>query len=372
MRALTLSRDAVRAWIDGDPERSASMLDTELARGRGDVTAELVVLTSSALLRALSGWLTRARADLAAAERRLHAVGRPAFVPQWEQAALACEWAAGDWTAAEERSARLAEAPPVPAHITLSLRVELLRQGGRREAAERAASRLAGQPPSPFAAWALAGLDRRPATAVKRLREAAGSQRRGLLPLLLSRLAETAWTIGDERSTARAHADLRGLDRDDPVARVAGGLAGAYAAGAAGPARAAQETAEFWGLAPLAAECLTARGRLEGDRAATLRAARDRWQEIGAHGRVRELAAILDEPAPDDDTADRLTPRERELAALVEAGLTNREIAAAMRLSVKTVEAYLTRLYAKTDCESRLQLALAVSHGRIPVNGPAR
>jgi DNA-binding CsgD family transcriptional regulator len=370
-RALASSRAATRVWMHGDLDRSAQMLDRQLGDARDDMRAELVVLISSALLQALSGRLARAREDLAAAERRLRALGKPAFVPQWEQAALACDWAAGDWTAAEERSARLAAMPPVPATITLSLRVELLRQSGQREAAEQAAPQLAAQPPSPLAAWALAGLDRRPATALKRLREAAGSGRGGMLPLLLHRMAETAWTVGDERAAAKAHADLRRLDRDDPMARVADGLAGAYATGAAELARTAQEAAEFWGLAALATECLTARGRLGDAPARTLRAARDRWQEIGAHDRVGELAARLNEPAPAGAVPARLTPRERELAALVQAGHTNREIAAAMHLSVKTIEAYLTRVYTKTECSSRLELAVAVSQGHIAVDGPA-
>jgi len=370
MRAAALSTAALRAWAQGDPERAAAMLDGLLGDAHGDMPAELVALTSSALVRALSGRLGRARQDLAAAEYRLRTLGPPAFVSQWEQAALVCDWAAGDWMAAEARSARLAPMPPVPAAITLGLRVELLRQSGRREAAEQVAQKLAGHPLWPMAAWALAGLDRSSATALDRLRAATRSERRGGLPLVLHRMVEIAWTAGDEATTAQAYADLRRLDRDDPMARVLEGLAEAYATCSAGPARTAQVIAESEGLAALAAECLTARGRL-GDRPdRTLRTARDRWQAIGARLHVHEHAALLDEPVPADDAPPRLTPRERELVGLVQAGRTNRDIAAAMHLSVKTVEAYLTRVYAKTACTSRLELALAATRGHIPMVAP--
>jgi DNA-binding CsgD family transcriptional regulator len=62
-----------------------------------------------------------------------------------------------------------------------------------------------------------------------------------------------------------------------------------------------------------------------------------------------------------------LSETERCLARLVADGLTNREIAVTMHYSVKTVEVYLTRLYAKTECRSRLELARAVDRGDITV-----
>jgi DNA-binding NarL/FixJ family response regulator len=60
-----------------------------------------------------------------------------------------------------------------------------------------------------------------------------------------------------------------------------------------------------------------------------------------------------------------LTDTEVRLAHLVHDGLTNREIANVLIVSPKTVEVYLSRLFAKTGCESRVDLAVAVSEGRI-------
>ena len=56
-------------------------------------------------------------------------------------------------------------------------------------------------------------------------------------------------------------------------------------------------------------------------------------------------------------TDSSLTATERQIAHLAAAGLTNREIAAQAFLSVKTVEATLTRVYRKLGVRSRIALA---------------
>jgi two-component system nitrate/nitrite response regulator NarL len=59
-----------------------------------------------------------------------------------------------------------------------------------------------------------------------------------------------------------------------------------------------------------------------------------------------------------------LTPRERETLALLTKGLSNKEIAARLSLSVRTVEGHLNRLYDKLDVHTRTEAALfAVEHG---------
>jgi DNA-binding CsgD family transcriptional regulator len=76
-----------------------------------------------------------------------------------------------------------------------------------------------------------------------------------------------------------------------------------------------------------------------------LRAAR--WEELAQAQRQRL--------APGQD--DSLTPTEQRVAELVAAGRTNTEIAAALFISVKTVEANLTRIYRKLDLRGRVELA---------------
>jgi DNA-binding CsgD family transcriptional regulator len=72
-----------------------------------------------------------------------------------------------------------------------------------------------------------------------------------------------------------------------------------------------------------------------------------RWQALAQAQRARL--------APGHD--DSLTPTERRIADLVSAGQTNSEIAATLYISVKTVEANLTRIYRKLGLRSRIDLA---------------
>jgi DNA-binding NarL/FixJ family response regulator len=57
------------------------------------------------------------------------------------------------------------------------------------------------------------------------------------------------------------------------------------------------------------------------------------------------------------DGTGPLTAREREIAALVAAGRTNREIASQLVLSTRTIEAHLRNIYAKLEVRSRVELA---------------
>jgi DNA-binding CsgD family transcriptional regulator len=52
-----------------------------------------------------------------------------------------------------------------------------------------------------------------------------------------------------------------------------------------------------------------------------------------------------------------VTATERRLTELVAEGLSNKEIAAALFVTPKTVETKLSRIYAKLGISSRLQLA---------------
>lgn len=56
----------------------------------------------------------------------------------------------------------------------------------------------------------------------------------------------------------------------------------------------------------------------------------------------------------------RLTEREREVAVAVGRGLSNAEIAGELYLSVPTVKAHISRLFAKLEVENRVQIAICV------------
>jgi DNA-binding NarL/FixJ family response regulator len=96
--------------------------------------------------------------------------------------------------------------------------------------------------------------------------------------------------------------------------------------------------------------------------AALLESAAARFRRLGARPWLerceRELAACGLTPVKrsTSDARDELTPQERLVANLAAAGLTNREIAAELVLSAKTVEFHLSRIYRKLGVRSRSQL----------------
>ncbi|MFO0119761.1 MAG: response regulator transcription factor [Cyanobium sp.] len=56
--------------------------------------------------------------------------------------------------------------------------------------------------------------------------------------------------------------------------------------------------------------------------------------------------------------APGIRPAEQRVLAVLRSGASNREIAAALYLSVRTVESHISSLLAKTGCRNRTQLVL--------------
>ncbi|WP_256107375.1 LuxR family transcriptional regulator [Streptomyces sp. ODS05-4] len=118
--------------------------------------------------------------------------------------------------------------------------------------------------------------------------------------------------------------------------------------------------------------CLLALARVERRRrrrsaaAAALQAAAAVFERAGAApwlGLTADRPGPLDGPAPEPSGAGALavlTEAELTLAHLVGEGASNQEAAARLYVSVKTVEARLTRIYQKLDVRSRAQLASAL------------
>jgi DNA-binding NarL/FixJ family response regulator len=53
-----------------------------------------------------------------------------------------------------------------------------------------------------------------------------------------------------------------------------------------------------------------------------------------------------------------ISPAEQRVLAVLRSGASNRDIAAALYLSVRTVESHISSLLAKTGCRNRTQLVL--------------
>jgi DNA-binding NarL/FixJ family response regulator len=79
------------------------------------------------------------------------------------------------------------------------------------------------------------------------------------------------------------------------------------------------------------------------------------------------VATHTDGPPPEPTPGFTFTTREREVLALVGAGLSNGEIAGRLRLGVTTVKTHIASLMAKTGASNRVRLAvLAVRSGIEP------
>jgi DNA-binding CsgD family transcriptional regulator len=117
---------------------------------------------------------------------------------------------------------------------------------------------------------------------------------------------------------------------------------------------------------------LLARGRIlrrmreKTSAAAVLRDARDRFLRLGAQPWVEAAERELSRVGLRRRSPNELTSTELEIARLAALGLSNREMAEAAFVSPKTIEANLTRIYAKLEIRSRAELGawMARQEGR--------
>jgi DNA-binding NarL/FixJ family response regulator len=285
---------------------------------------------------------------------------------------------AGDWARAEavlsEALARRGDRRRGQGHVVpLAVLAELRLRQGRSEEAARL---LAGLDEEPAALAALVHLHlQRGETTVARA--------------VLDRAAEG----GDEADVVLLRGELALADEDldaaeaaaDRLRAVAAGQAradmAAHAALLAGRAAAARGDGEAATreLQDAAAAFATLRYPLEEAQSrlalarvqaaggsplalATARTARDALERLGARGGADEAAALLRDLGAAGRTAvrgerDELTAREREVLALVTAGLSNLEIAGRLVIAPKTAEHHVSRVLAKLGVRSRAEAA---------------
>ncbi len=94
-----------------------------------------------------------------------------------------------------------------------------------------------------------------------------------------------------------------------------------------------------------------------------LESAHATFARLGAEVLRDRAAAELARIQPAQAEPGELTPTERRIAAMAAAGRTNREVAAALSLSAKTIEANLARVYRKLQIRSRAELGSRMSTG---------
>lgn len=105
----------------------------------------------------------------------------------------------------------------------------------------------------------------------------------------------------------------------------------------------------------------------------------DKVQEGEVWAGRKTIGALLDEyqsasDLPREHTVNaadlqRLTSRERQILRLLSDGLSNKEIASALNVSVSTIKAHLTKVFRKLGQPDRVRLALAAT-GSLPGGEP--
>src|SRR5690606_13495793 len=182
-------------------------------------------------------------------------------------------------------------------------------------------------------------------------------------------------TLADERGSASARARLRAARGrleaargDLEAARMAFGEALELLEGL--PLRYDRARIEF-----VHGQVLRRAGkRKEADE--VFRSARETFAALGAATYVERCdretkAGGVRAPRADRDPGE-LTPQEQAVSRLVAQGMTNREVAAELYLSTKTVQFHLTRVYGKPGVRSRAALAAWLGGPHGPPGRPGR
>jgi DNA-binding CsgD family transcriptional regulator len=120
----------------------------------------------------------------------------------------------------------------------------------------------------------------------------------------------------------------------------------------------------------LAQGAIERRAKQKAEARAALRRAEAIFAELGARLWLERARRDLARTGLTRSLDRELTPTERRVAELAAAGSQNKEIAGALFVSVKTVEANLSRVYAKLGIRSRVELAAGLARRRQPEPGP--
>jgi DNA-binding CsgD family transcriptional regulator len=280
----------------------------------------------------------------------------------------------GEWTAALAEASRACEPPAdgvdePPAEAAFYQQGEVFRLRGELDAAERAylsASR-AGAEAQPGLAllWLARGRARAAAAAIGRALDET------VEPLARARLLPTQVEIllaGRDLEGARAAcAELAAIAArfpTDVLRATAAHAQGSVELAAGSPREAlillrrawqAWETLEVPHAAARAREALGLACRALGDRAGgrmELEAARATYQALGARPDVARVEGLLANRSAGGLYG--LTRREVQVLRLVAAGRSNKEVAGALSLSVKTVERHVGNILTKLDVPSRV------------------
>ena len=190
---------------------------------------------------------------------------------------------------------------------------------------------------------------------------------------------EAADSIARGAEQSAAQIDLRLPTALAARTRAAVQLAGGDPLGAARAAEDSVAAAAAIGATLQVAYSLTTLGRAlaaAGDRNAAVRALREAERTLDACGSVRmreearrelrRLGARIEVrgPAAGDSGVESLSKREREICELITDRMTNKEIAAQLFLSAKTIESHVRNIFVKLGVSSRVDVARVIERQR--------
>ncbi|WP_235980185.1 helix-turn-helix transcriptional regulator, partial [Streptomyces albidus (ex Kaewkla and Franco 2022)] len=248
---------------------------------------------------------------------------------------------------------------------------------------QQASEWLADAAPVPkFAAlraWARIGLlscmgedDRAVQLAVRACRWLSRAGRRPGLDLLLMRAIRTAVFIDDQVAAETLLEVIEYTHRQGAWAHMVEDVFMARSLMDRGPVHieVAADLARGRGDLPSLVEFCLAAAQFADDPRPWLREAHELAVRCGASALLERIRTVTRErgvPAPRSrGRRQKPADTERRVIELIQNGLTNRQIALRLQVSEKTVEYCLTRLFARTGCRSRVELAAASLEGRLP------
>ncbi|MBA9001724.1 AAA family ATPase [Thermomonospora cellulosilytica] len=240
--------------------------------------------------------------------------------------------------------------------------------------------------PATVAAWALACLDLaddRPADAAARLRlrTATGAQHRVIRTLAIPHYVEAAVRCDQRRQATRALAAYeawaegtrspnrlalanrcRALLADDDETAIRHFEEALRLHASADSAFEQARTALLYGhRLRRSRQPRAARDHLRNALQIFTEYGAERWAER-ARAELRAAGETV-EPAAAPAGLDLLTPQQLQIARLVAEGATNREIAAQLTLSPRTIEHHLRNIFARLDIRSRVELTMLLTGG---------
>jgi DNA-binding CsgD family transcriptional regulator len=350
---------------------TAGYADRALAAAGTATTLRLQALAVGASTSALAGLVHDASARLARAEP----IGRDTSLFRGELliTAITLDWLRGRWDEALRGLSSVAaelttNRQTMLAGAAQAIELDIRSWRGELDLAERLASRPAPRPRNVAGLHAVALSDyltaRGDVCGALRMLEPVLADPAGLpyACVLLGRLIELRLEAGDDARPALATLTAVASGRFAPWSRVTVHRATGLVHGDLDALRRAVAEAEAAELVFEQARAVLAIGLRTDDSTEELVGAYQAFAAMGAHGlrrtagrRLRELGAKV--PRVRSRATGLLSEAEEKIARLVRQGMRNREIAAALHYSPRSVEVYLSRIYAKLKISSRLELA---------------